>query len=353
MVADRSRPRGAHGRGTWALLAAPRFPRDLALARAAQCTSPVDLSNDHRTGPAITFSAPGRDTVRIDPEALPAATSLTIGSHSSCLIRIDGPGVRALHAEIFWDGRALWVGPGMPGTHIDVDGGRLGTWLRIDAPSELSIGAVTAQLVPGPRDTILFDDAEATRIAPPDEADLRATMPYADDAPTLLVVPSAPRSLASAAPTLLSLPSPDGAPPEPVGRPMLRADLVPPAPARAALVSPVASPRVAALPPRPHVAPRDRAPRRDLSERPGPLVRAEPIEWSSRAPQPRADFRTPTPLLRPPRTEPTSVLRSDLRTVGSGFGAPPPEGRSALLALVTWCASVLRRAMWRLSPAAR
>ena len=300
MVADRSAPGAhAHGRSSGRAPHGARSPRVLALARPPQCLAAVDLAHhpdhDHERGPAITFSAPGRDTVRIDPTGLPSATSLTIGSHSSCRIRVEGPGVRALHAEIFWDGRALWVGPGMPGTMIDVDGGRLGRWSRVDAATEVWIGPVTARLVPGPRDTILWDDDEATRIAAPREEDIRRTMPYADDAPTLLALPVVHASEC-----------------EPLARPMLRSDL---------------------------------GLRRDLSERPPHVVRPEHVAWPSKhASEVRADFRTPTPVLRAERCSPVPAL-------GVGFGAPPPESRSALVALAARLVALLRIALHRLAPA--
>ncbi|HJL17947.1 MAG TPA: FHA domain-containing protein, partial [Sandaracinaceae bacterium LLY-WYZ-13_1] len=62
---------------------------------------------------------------------------LTVGADPRAGWRIEAPGVRPIHCELFWDGEALWVADTHRAGGVFLDGQRVGDWMQIEGPAEL------------------------------------------------------------------------------------------------------------------------------------------------------------------------------------------------------------------------
>lgn len=97
-------------------------------AAPAQNTVTLAVTSGESANPTATFSA------------AMAARMVTVGSGANAHWKVRAPGVEALHAEIYWDGAALWVrnGGSVSGTYVN--GARADDWAQVFDGVEITLG---------------------------------------------------------------------------------------------------------------------------------------------------------------------------------------------------------------------
>jgi predicted component of type VI protein secretion system len=97
-------------------------------AAPAQNTVTLAVTVGESANPTATFSA------------AMAARMITVGSGANAHWKVRAPGVEALHAEIYWDGAALWVrnGGSVSGTYVN--GARADDWAQVFDGAEIALG---------------------------------------------------------------------------------------------------------------------------------------------------------------------------------------------------------------------
>lgn len=115
--------------------------------------------------------------------ALPEAR-VTVGSGADAGWNVQAPGVQAVHFELYWDGKALWVGPPMAGT-LAVNGQPVQSWRQLTGQCQLQFGGGAMAVETSGAQAVAAPAAPAPVAAPPAPAAPAAPVAPRAPAPTL------------------------------------------------------------------------------------------------------------------------------------------------------------------------